>query len=675
MSRKFVSKSHGMAKRGGAVVGKRGDESSPLNAVDTQASEQQLIAASPKAQPMKLAKGALDDAQMDAGFKARLAEAADDHKDGAAGTASSTSGDGGGISPVLLVGGIVGLGGIAGVALSGGGHKNQAPTLTVAAQTTNEDTAKTFTVTGTDPENGALTYTAGTAAHGTVAVGANGSLTYTPAANYNGADSFTVTVTDNKGLTATQTVAMTVTAVNDAPTVAATQAVTTGEDVAKQVTVVGADVDNTTLTYTASAVTHGTVTGGTGGVFTFTPEANYYGNATFDVTVSDGALTAKQTVTVAISSNINETVSIDLANGATEQTEDAAGTGYTAGDSFKYVDNSAVATDVVITHFAAGDTIEVTGDAAAYSFTAIGDDLEISFNNTQAGVNNVILLKDVGAGNGFIDDEATAELVLGRDFFHALTAPGNTGDGVAVANGNLDDDNDANVQTTAITDAAGSNVAFTEDANIANSVLVKNFAAGDTITVSNAALSAYSFTAVGDDVVISYLKGAITNEIVLQGVAKTATGVIDSVDDVEALLGAGGAGFFKAAPAPTPGTGGGVNPGTTQSIDVGSIGASVTKDAGTGSIKFVDTIAVGTDVIIQHFTNDDRIQTNATLASQSYSFSVSTDDAKDLVIEFNNTDAGVSNVIVLDNVLTGDPFVSNYAEAVSAIGYDFMIFG
>src|SRR5205085_7925494 len=53
--------------------------------------------------------------------------------------------------------------------------------------------------------------------HGTLALNANGSFTYTPAANYNGADSFTYTASDGHGGTATATVSLTIAAVNDPP--------------------------------------------------------------------------------------------------------------------------------------------------------------------------------------------------------------------------------------------------------------------------------------------------------------------------------------------------------------------------------------------------------------------------------------------------------------------------
>ena len=91
-----------------------------------------------------------------------------------------------------------------------------------------------------------------------------------------------------------------VTNINEAPTVAATQAVPTTEDTGAQVTVAGADVDaNDTLTYNAGSAGKGVVTGGAGGVFTYTPNLNTNGLDSFVVTVTDVAgLTAQQTVTV-----------------------------------------------------------------------------------------------------------------------------------------------------------------------------------------------------------------------------------------------------------------------------------------------------------------------------------------------------------------------------------------
>ena len=94
----------------------------------------------------------------------------------------------------------------------------------VPTATTNEDTAITANViTGTGGasadnfESGGRTLTSVTqGANGTVTFTAAGAVTYTPTANFNGADSFTYTVTSG-GVTETATVTMKVTAVNDAP--------------------------------------------------------------------------------------------------------------------------------------------------------------------------------------------------------------------------------------------------------------------------------------------------------------------------------------------------------------------------------------------------------------------------------------------------------------------------
>src|SRR5207248_1123441 len=111
---------------------------------------------------------------------------------------------------------------------------NDAPVAADDAVTTAEDTPETIALLGTDaePEGDTLSVTGvGTPQHGSVAIHPDGSITYTPTANYNGADSFTYTISDGHGGTATGTVAVTVTAVNDAP-VANTDAATTAEDTA-----------------------------------------------------------------------------------------------------------------------------------------------------------------------------------------------------------------------------------------------------------------------------------------------------------------------------------------------------------------------------------------------------------------------------------------------------------
>jgi VCBS repeat-containing protein len=66
-------------------------------------------------------------------------------------------------------------------------------------------------------------------AHGTLVLNANGSFTYTPAANFHGSDSFTYRASDGDLASDAATVAITVTSVNDAPT-AADDGYSTAED-------------------------------------------------------------------------------------------------------------------------------------------------------------------------------------------------------------------------------------------------------------------------------------------------------------------------------------------------------------------------------------------------------------------------------------------------------------
>ncbi|HEY4178814.1 MAG TPA: Ig-like domain-containing protein [Kofleriaceae bacterium] len=190
---------------------------------------------------------------------------------------------------------------------------NDAPVAADDTATTAEDTAlvlapASLLANDSDLDGDTLTVAnAFSATHGTVTV-SGGTVTYTPVLNYNGPASFVYTVSDPTGASATATVAIVVTSVNDNP-VANADMVAGTED---QATTIAAstllandtDVDGDTLTVsgvTAGAGTHGTVTlSGTGVLYT--PVADFNGVATFAYTVSDGqggSASAMVTVTVA----------------------------------------------------------------------------------------------------------------------------------------------------------------------------------------------------------------------------------------------------------------------------------------------------------------------------------------------------------------------------------------
>lgn len=106
---------------------------------------------------------------------------------------------------------------------------NHAPELTVPATlTVTEDVAATFAADVSDQDSGDTVTKSAVALHGTATVLGNGAIQYTPDANYFGSDTITVTASDGVvGGTVTQTVAVTVNAVNDRPQVIGDATMTT----------------------------------------------------------------------------------------------------------------------------------------------------------------------------------------------------------------------------------------------------------------------------------------------------------------------------------------------------------------------------------------------------------------------------------------------------------------
>ncbi len=168
---------------------------------------------------------------------------------------------------------------------------NHAPQIEPQGFTGDEDTPIIGQVIATDVENDALSYSlVGLPANGTITLNsATGSFVYTPNGNYNGPDSFVVTVTDDHGNSTTTTIGLTVTPVNDAP-VSSDQNLTTPEDTPVAGQVVATDVEGDTLSYIISTTaTSGTVTlNPATGAFVYTPSANFNGSDSFVVTVADG---------------------------------------------------------------------------------------------------------------------------------------------------------------------------------------------------------------------------------------------------------------------------------------------------------------------------------------------------------------------------------------------------
>lgn len=175
---------------------------------------------------------------------------------------------------------------------------NDAPTASAQGVNVNEDASLAITLSGSDADGDSLTYGVSVPANGSLS-GTAPNLTYTPNANFNGADSFTFTVNDGTVDSAAATVSITVTAVNDAPTASA-QGASVNEDDSVAITLSGSDTDSDPLTYSTTAPANGSLSG-TAPNLTYTPNANYNGADNFTFTVNDGTVdSAAATVSITV---------------------------------------------------------------------------------------------------------------------------------------------------------------------------------------------------------------------------------------------------------------------------------------------------------------------------------------------------------------------------------------
>lgn len=187
-----------------------------------------------------------------------------------------------------------------GIIKGGSATVNQPPVANAQNVTTAEDTATSVTLTGTDPEGAPLTYTVLTQPTRGIVTGTAPNLTYTPGLNENGADSFTFKVNDGAQDSASATVSITITAVNDAP-VAQAQSISTAEDMFVPVTLVGTDVEGSTLTYTVVTQPQHGILLNTAPNLIYEPDPNYYGPDSFTFRVNDGSLnSAAATVSITV---------------------------------------------------------------------------------------------------------------------------------------------------------------------------------------------------------------------------------------------------------------------------------------------------------------------------------------------------------------------------------------
>jgi len=172
---------------------------------------------------------------------------------------------------------------------------NDPPVAKDDSATTNEDTEVTIPVLANDSDIdvgdtlSVISVTQG--AIGTVAF-SDSTVTYTPDPNFNGSDSFTYTISDGNGSTDTAIVAITITAVNDAP-VAMDDSATSLEDISIIIDVLANDIDVDGSSLSIASVTdppNGTAVVNPNSTVTYTPESNFNGTDSFTYIITDGLI-------------------------------------------------------------------------------------------------------------------------------------------------------------------------------------------------------------------------------------------------------------------------------------------------------------------------------------------------------------------------------------------------
>ncbi|MDV7341849.1 tandem-95 repeat protein, partial [Terasakiella sp. A23] len=192
-------------------------------------------------------------------------------------------------------------------------------TLADDSATLAEDSSKTINVIDNDTIVDGGTVTGITQpTNGVALLNDDGTVTYTPADDYNGTDSFTYTVTDNDGETQIATVNLTVTPENDAPVIDSID-LADGTEYAEytltaaDLLAAASDVDGDTLSITDVSSTDPDVSITDNGDGTWTIVSDEEGEQPINFSVSDGTTTTTATTTIDFA-DVNNTATDDTAS-------------------------------------------------------------------------------------------------------------------------------------------------------------------------------------------------------------------------------------------------------------------------------------------------------------------------------------------------------------------------
>ena len=197
---------------------------------------------------------------------------------------------------------------------------NHPPVASNQTVTLDEDTSGAIGLNAADADGDRLTYTVVTAPTRGTLQGTPPSLIYRPAADFNGADSFTYKASDGSADSNTGTITILVNPVNDPP-VADAKDLVLAEDTAAAITLSGSDVDGDPLSFSVTArPTHG-ILESSGASLIYRPASDYSGPDSFAYVASDGTLESAPAMVVITVTPVNDAPTADAQHLAVNEGE------------------------------------------------------------------------------------------------------------------------------------------------------------------------------------------------------------------------------------------------------------------------------------------------------------------------------------------------------------------
>ena len=407
--------------------------------------------------------------------------------------------------------------------------------------TVNEGNSYNGNLTGSDDDSDPLTYSVVSApTSGTLTIQTDGSFSYTHSGAEGTSDSFTFKITDDENLTSnTATVTITITPVNDAPTLAAISK-TIDEGDASAINVSGNDPEGTILEYTI-------VTSPLNGTFTLDKSTGvgYYthngGETTSDAIVvkakesTGDFLSTQATITITVTAVNDAPVSPDVAISVNEGSA-------SADTSFGVTDEDTAESSITVNVTSQGSngTAVVTGTNFVYTHDGSETTTDTFTYNTSDGA-----LSTIGTVTVTISPTNDAPIGVADTYYVTRNSTADMNADVGVLRNDTDSDSDSSLFTatlgattasfgqvnlksdgsfTYVTD--GSNTSFNTD-SFSYTVSDGTVSSADvTVTLEVAEIlpvpNSYTNTE-GGTLTVDTAAGVVTNDIEPNGLSLTAS--------------------------------------------------------------------------------------------------------------------------------------------------------